>query len=262
MTMRSPKSVSPLKIEANRRNAKRSTGPRTERGKRNARFNAVTLGLFAKHVTIPICDGYEPEKDFQSLLDGMHEEFRPVGLYEEWLGVKIAEGMWRLRRASRCESGSTSQQNIWDHFPMPYEDSARSLRLQTEIWALEKAEEELRDTGSLSQVIYQKVQILVEEDRRCEQPEDLVTTDFDREEFLNSIVDRRCCLEREQQTLNGIEEKKILAPYSVKCVYWEERAAPAKWNRRPLDIGSQSQICLATQEAALGLEKPGGDISS
>ena len=60
MTMRCPKSVSPLKIEANRRNAKHSTGPRTERGKRNSKFNAVTLGLFAKHVTIPICDGYKP----------------------------------------------------------------------------------------------------------------------------------------------------------------------------------------------------------
>jgi hypothetical protein len=81
----------PRKIASNRANAKRSTGPRTERGKRNAKFNAVTHGLFAKHVAIPICDGYEPEKEFQALLDELHQEFQPVGLYEEWLVVKIGE---------------------------------------------------------------------------------------------------------------------------------------------------------------------------
>ena len=64
--------VTPRKIEANRSNAKRSTGPRTARGKRSSMCNAVTLGLFAKHVVIPICDGAKPEKEFQSLLDGMH----------------------------------------------------------------------------------------------------------------------------------------------------------------------------------------------
>jgi hypothetical protein len=47
--MQRSKSVTAKKIEANRQNGKRSTGPRTERGKLAGRFNAVTLGLFAKH---------------------------------------------------------------------------------------------------------------------------------------------------------------------------------------------------------------------
>jgi len=70
--MRCAKAVTPIKIDANRKNAKRSTGPQSERGKSIARFNAVTLGLFAKHVVIPICDGYKPERDFNSLLDGLY----------------------------------------------------------------------------------------------------------------------------------------------------------------------------------------------
>jgi hypothetical protein len=98
------KTVTPRKVEANRANATHSTGPRSERGKPNAKFNAVTLGLFARLVAIPVCDGETAEKDFGSLLDGLHDEFQPVGLYEEWLVVKIAESMWRLRRATRCES--------------------------------------------------------------------------------------------------------------------------------------------------------------
>jgi hypothetical protein len=107
--MRCSKTVTRKKIEANRQNGKRSTGPRTERGKLAARFNAVTLGLFAKHVIIPICDGHDAERDFQSLFDSMHQDFRPVGRYEEWLVLKIAECMWPLRRATRCESGSVRE---------------------------------------------------------------------------------------------------------------------------------------------------------
>ena len=110
--MRCPKSVTPKKVEANRRNSKLSRGPRTERGRHIAKFNAVTLGLFAKHVVIPCCDGYNAEKDFQSLLDGLHQEFLPIGSYEEWLVVKIAECMWRLRRATRFESGAVREAAI------------------------------------------------------------------------------------------------------------------------------------------------------
>jgi hypothetical protein len=44
--------VTPIKIDANRKNSKRSTGPRIERGKSIAKFNGMTLGLFAKHTRI------------------------------------------------------------------------------------------------------------------------------------------------------------------------------------------------------------------
>src|SRR3954453_20274046 len=104
MVMKCSKAVTTKKVEANRKNASRSTGPQTNRGKRIARFNAVTLGLFAKHVVIPICDGHGSEKEFRRLLEDLQREFQPMGPFEEWLVVKIAEGMWRLRRATRSEN--------------------------------------------------------------------------------------------------------------------------------------------------------------
>ena len=60
------KTVTGTKVEANRKNSKRSTGPRTERGKQITRFNAVILGVFAKHAVIPVCDGDGGEKDVPS----------------------------------------------------------------------------------------------------------------------------------------------------------------------------------------------------
>ena len=222
--MRCTKTVSPRKLEANRRNGKRSTGPRTERGKSISRFNAVTLGLFAKHVAIPICDGYKPERDFQSLLDELHQEFQPVGFYEEWLVVKIAECMWRLRRASRCESGSVRQSAIWDKNTMWQDrlEDQRSLDLRLEAWALEQAENELRNSGSLSQESYQKFLPLVEEKRKKVQSEKLVEADFDREEFLTCITDRKELLESYCRGLDQIEENRSDARFDYEALLPED----------------------------------------
>jgi hypothetical protein len=115
--MKYRKAVTKEKIEANRNNSKRSTGPRTKRGKLASKFNAVTLGLFAKYTVIPVCDGCDGEKDFQLLLDELYQEFQPVGTFEEWLVLKIAECMWRLRRATRSESGSVQEVALWATFP-------------------------------------------------------------------------------------------------------------------------------------------------
>lgn len=180
--MKLHKTVTTAKVEANRMNSRRSTGPRTGRGKSNAKFNAVTLGLFAKHVVIPICDGYKPEKDFQALLDGLHHEFQPLGFYEEWLVVKIAECMWRLGRAARCESGSVREAAIWDRCR---DHNQLTIKFASEICILEEAEEQLRHSGTLSRRIYDQIVPLVEGEEReriqSEKNNEPVRTKIDRE---------------------------------------------------------------------------------
>ena len=71
--MKNRKALTKKKIEANRANSKSSTGPTTEIGRRISRFNAVTFGLFAEHVVIAICDGDNPEAEFQMLMNGLHQ---------------------------------------------------------------------------------------------------------------------------------------------------------------------------------------------
>jgi hypothetical protein len=204
--MRCRKTVTMKKIEANRKNGKRSTGPRTERGKLAARFNAVTLGLFAKHVVIPISDGYEAERDFQSLLDRLHADFQPVGMYEEWLVLKIAECMWRLRRAARCESGSVRESVISGDRP---EDNELILGLATEIGMLTEAEEQLRKSGTLSQKTYAEVQPLIEEERQKQIQSAIdtksVETQFDNRLFLSCITDRKESLDSMYRAFTRVE---------------------------------------------------------
>ena len=83
--MRCMKTVTEKKLAANRLNAKRSTGPRTEIGKNTSRFNAVVLGLFAKEVVIPLCDGEEGEEQFARLLADLEQQFEPDGPTREVL---------------------------------------------------------------------------------------------------------------------------------------------------------------------------------
>jgi hypothetical protein len=204
--MRCSKSVTAKKIEANRKNGKHSTGPRTEHGKLNAKFNAVTLGLFAKHVVIPICDGDKAEIDFRSLLDRLHEDFQPVGMYEEWLVLKIAECMWRLRRATRCESGSVRELAICgDH----REENQLILGLASEIGVLAAAEEQLRNSGTLSQESYAEVLPFVEEERerQIQSASDAkpVQTHFDDRLFLSCITDRKESLDSMYKALTRVE---------------------------------------------------------
>jgi hypothetical protein len=101
------KTVTPKKVAANRNNAKLSKGPRTERGKRVARLNAVKFGLFSEEVVIPGCDGEEASEKYESLRNGVQQELQPTGVIQTWFAESIAATLWRFRRAMRAERGSS-----------------------------------------------------------------------------------------------------------------------------------------------------------
>jgi hypothetical protein len=64
-TLPAPRPTSVGQIEANRRNALRSTGPRTPAGKQASRLNALRHGLRASEVIIP---GQEDPEEFEATL--------------------------------------------------------------------------------------------------------------------------------------------------------------------------------------------------
>jgi hypothetical protein len=62
-------STSIVQIEANRRNAEKSTGPKTPEGKQAVASNAVKHGLFARQL---ILNDEDPE-EYQALVDGLQD---------------------------------------------------------------------------------------------------------------------------------------------------------------------------------------------
>lgn len=152
--MRCGKTVTEKKLAANRLNSKRSTGPRTQRGKDLSKFNAVRTGLFAKHVVIPVCDGEGSGEQFTELLADIRQEFHPEGTFEDFCVVQIAECMWRFRRATRAEKGSARNAR-WDRKPPEGWELAKSATERLRI--VEDAQEEIKTTGTLSPGVYAAV---------------------------------------------------------------------------------------------------------
>ena len=88
-------------IAANRQNARSSTGPRTEHGKRRSRRNAVRHGLTAE----TIIDVLEDPAAYKALQRAIHADYRPSTNFELELVARLVSLLWRLRRAVAIESG-------------------------------------------------------------------------------------------------------------------------------------------------------------
>jgi hypothetical protein len=86
-------------IEANRRNAAKSTGPRTPEGKARVRRNATRHGLCGG-IALMAEEKSELENDFNLLLEDLREEHQPNGPTEDILVFKMAESVFFANRAS------------------------------------------------------------------------------------------------------------------------------------------------------------------
>ena len=96
---------SQAKIESNRKNSLKSTGPKSKKGKAVVKWNALKHGLLSKEIIINAGCGEEDENEFNSLHNQFHVELKPVGIVEEMLVEKMAVCYWRLRRVIQCEIG-------------------------------------------------------------------------------------------------------------------------------------------------------------
>ena len=88
-------------IAANRRNAQKSTGPKTSEGKLKCRRNAFRHGLTAETVI----DVFENVDDYQSFEAEILAHYAPVSIVAHELTLRLASLLWRLRRATAIETG-------------------------------------------------------------------------------------------------------------------------------------------------------------
>jgi hypothetical protein len=87
-------------IEANRRNALKSTGPTTPEGKERSRRNAVRHGLTAETVVAAL----ENAEDYQAFEAAVIADYDAESAVERELVLRLASILWRLRRATGIET--------------------------------------------------------------------------------------------------------------------------------------------------------------
>jgi hypothetical protein len=87
-------------IDANRRNCRKSCGPRSEDGKNRSKFNALRHGSRANILVLPTEDfgDYEREANAWKL------SWRPRNPVEEFLVDQVVNLSWRAKRIDRAQT--------------------------------------------------------------------------------------------------------------------------------------------------------------
>jgi hypothetical protein len=88
-------------IESNRRNALKSTGPKTDSGKQRSANNAVRHGLTAETAITPL----EDAEDYKAFEQAIISDYEAESAVERELVLRLASLLWRLRRATSIETG-------------------------------------------------------------------------------------------------------------------------------------------------------------
>ena len=106
--------------EANRRNALKSTGPKSTKGKARASLNALKHGLLAKDIVLPS----EDEQEFEGLRRALITELGPEGSLEEQIAERIVACLWRLRRVYPIEAGIF----VWESLAIEHRNAEEEAR--------------------------------------------------------------------------------------------------------------------------------------
>jgi len=86
--------------EANRRNALKSTGPKTPEGKAIVSMNSLRHGLRARTVVLP----GESREEFNQLCDTLQAEWKPRSRTAQFYLEQMAVSQWKLTRMEVAES--------------------------------------------------------------------------------------------------------------------------------------------------------------
>ncbi len=91
--------TSQKQIEANKLNAEKSTGPKTEEGKTVSKYNAMKHGLLSEEVLL---EGEDEEK-LEKIGKNLRAELEPHTEIELILVDRITANVWRLKRVMQME---------------------------------------------------------------------------------------------------------------------------------------------------------------
>jgi hypothetical protein len=123
-------------LAANRANAKKSTGPKTEEGKQRSSLNALRHGLTGQVSLMTDDDRAAHDAFSKSIID----DLKPVGAMELQLAQRIATDSWRINRLAAFEDNiycMWHETNLPSHSNHPQIDTACS---QTQTF-LQKSDE-------------------------------------------------------------------------------------------------------------------------
>ncbi len=109
------KQPSAARLRANRANAKKSTGPKTETGKQRSALNATRHGILSQVIHLP----EEELNSYHEFTEAYVASLNPVGMVETQLANSCADLQFRLHRLAAAEHnlfaiGHDEQGEVWN----------------------------------------------------------------------------------------------------------------------------------------------------
>ena len=95
-------------IEANRRNALHSTGPKTPEGKAAVRLNSLRHGGYAKILLLP----GENREDYDQLCEGLERDWEPQTRTEQEYVEEMATCVWKKIRLQVAENRILNERQV------------------------------------------------------------------------------------------------------------------------------------------------------
>jgi hypothetical protein len=99
--------LTPSQLESRRRNAQKSTGPRSDAGKRRVALNALKYGYYTGPHTLEqsmLLMGEDPH-EFRAFRDSLIASRQPADAIERMLVEDVAMLAWKKRRLNRAQQG-------------------------------------------------------------------------------------------------------------------------------------------------------------
>ena len=236
--------ISDRKLAANRRNARKSTGPKTAAGKATASRNAITHGLLAANNII--LDG-ESKSAFLCLRENFIRSLEPANYIELTLVERIACAQWKLRRLHTLEQQFHHEQLVelhhetLDTLEKMETELNRSSRPRNVPSGPDKRQQNVEKyRQSVKDITSQRVPVSVVQVIQLSHPEGL--DQFERlarhEQRLEGSIDkalrelnrlRDAKWKRRKKTDDDYEEDRIFAP--LKSLYVTDDATLDEFNQ-------------------------------
>ncbi len=139
------------KVEANRKNAQKSTGPKNTF---RSRLNALKHGILSEEVILK----EENAELLEKLGKSLRTELRPIGELEQVLVDRVVSSIWRLKRALRVETAvmeyNASEVDDSDYQGEPY-GRTEVMRMRLRKWLVDDDNKEiLRYETTIEKQIY------------------------------------------------------------------------------------------------------------
>ncbi len=159
--------VSIRKVENNRKNAEKSTGPRTERGKGYSCMNAFKHGLrLNRPEAFPF---KERQEELRKLYARLVDEMQPVGFLEESCVEQIAVCLWKRKRVFTYENAEIRlrEENVLEEVRSLNEVSLMTESDRFVMSLLRSAKNEIESIGELSEELKERFSLLSHSFRNC-----------------------------------------------------------------------------------------------